>query len=115
MTINSCTLNCGPSDQSKAQVIWDVFIYGYEMSVRHACRAECELSNHLEANRAFAERQKEEFGGGFDDRPPFCEADIAYHKYLVAQANKEVTEYKEMMKFVRDRFLEGFNVTNKGK
>ena len=96
-------------DKDVAKAIFDFFLFQYQQAVGEEINARCEFNAAVAANEA-AQREyaNEEWGGGFGPSLPYSQAVIDNKKREAEQAKKDLAEFKAMMNFVRDRFVEKF-------
>jgi hypothetical protein len=92
--------------RSMAEVIFNYFLLQYKNAIRNECSEEAKLASMISGNKAYDERMKEEFGGGFS-QPPYSDNLIQIQKHALDDSKKAVIEAEAIIKFLRNRFFEG--------
>jgi hypothetical protein len=97
------------TDEAMAKAIFDIFFFQYSEALSDEISARHELAAAEAANKAYEDEWRREDGLGWCSRHPFPDHQIKYKKQEVENSKKELKDAKELMMFVRDRFLEKFS------
>lgn len=113
MNIKSINIDFSYTDENIAKAIFDIFFYQYSEALSAEISNRHNLSASEAANKSYEEEWKKQDGLGWCSNHPFSNSDIEYKKSEVKKSEKNLKDAKALMLFVRDRFLEKFNIQQK--
>ena len=112
MNIFAANITLGFTNQALAKAVFDVFFFQYSQALSDEIGARSEFHAAESANRAYEEEWRRNDGLGWCTNHPYSSSIIQYKKDQATRAEHNLKEAKALMNFVRDQFLEKFDVSN---